>query len=170
MTPNGNLDGLPEMIKKLAESPEIAEIIKNAGIGEVREELQPPQEQKNESFSLPPDFMDKLPMVMAALQGSGIGVPQSETRGEKPQATQSAPKMPDMNEIAAKLPQVMSALSAMGVSGAGEHKPRSEDRNRKALLNALRPYMSDRKRGAIDTMLGMGSLAEIMKMLMGGEG
>jgi hypothetical protein len=169
MTQNSNFEGLPEMIRKLTESPEIAEIIKNAGItGE--QPSTPMQKPKNENAVLPDDIMDKLPMVIAALQNSGImSSSSSAAPKEEPKAQQTSNQMPDMNEIAAKLPQVMTALSAMGITSTDNHKPRSEDRNRKALLNALRPYMSDRKRDAIDTMLGMGSLAEIMKMLMGGD-
>ncbi len=174
MTNNGNFDGLPEMIRKLTESPEIADIIKNAGIGEAQPQSAEAQPQKNDSlggFSITPEMMEKLPAVMAALQGAGIGPqgPRTDTSQEAKPASGASPSNIDMNEIASKLPQVMSALSKMGVSGAGSHKPRSEDKNRKALLNALRPYMSDRKRDAIDAMLGMGSLAEIMMMLMGGE-
>ena len=168
MAQNSSFEGLPEMIRKLAESPEIADIIKNAGItgGQPSPKAEEP---KNENIALQGDIMDKLPMVMAALQNSGIMSAPPSAPKEESKAQPPSNQMPDMNEIAAKLPQVMTALSAMGVTSSDNHKPRSEDRNRKALLNALRPYMSDRKRDAIDTMLGMGSLAEIMKMLMGGD-
>ena len=164
MTQGDNFAGLPEIIRQLAQSPEIADIIKNSGIGQSEANASPKEEKpsKNESITLPPDIMEKLPLVMAALQGAGAV--QSQQKAEE-----SSVKMPDMNEIASKLPQVMSALSAMGISGAEGRKPRGEDKNRKALLSAIRPYMSDRKKGAIDTMLGMGSLAEIIKMLMGGD-
>lgn len=164
MTSGGNFEGLPDIIKKLTESPEIADIIKNAGL---TQNEAPGDEPKTESgadgFNLSPEMMAKLPSVISMLQGMGIGSSPATSQ------TEHSAQGVDMNEIAAKLPQAMSALSSMGI-GSGPHKSRGEDKKREALLKAIRPYMSERKRGAIDTMLGFGSLAEIMMMLMGGEG
>jgi len=164
MTSGGNFEGLPDIIKKLTESPEIADIIKNAGLAQSETPKdEPKSESASEGFNLSPEMMAKLPSVISMLQGMGIGSNPAPSQAEQGE------RSVDMNEIAAKLPQAMSALSSMGI-GSGPHKSRGEDKKREALLKAIRPYMSERKRGAIDTMLGFGSLAEIMKMLMGGEG
>ncbi|MBR4071484.1 MAG: hypothetical protein IKK26_02905 [Clostridia bacterium] len=166
MTNGGNYDGLPEIIKKLTESPEIADIIKNAGLSKTEDETVPKAEDSSENFGLSPEMMAKLPSVISMLQGMGIGSVQSanQTSGESTQKTPSV----DMNEIASRLPQAMSALSSVGI-GNKIHKGTGEDKKRQALLKALRPYMNERKRGAIDAMLGFGSLAEIIMMLTGGE-
>lgn len=158
MTSGGNFDSLPDVIKNLMESPEIADIIKNAGLAS--NEKQPVNEPspKEEGFSLSPEMMAKLPSVISALQGMGIG--SSKSGGGRDI---------NVNDIASRLPQAMSALSSMGIGEVPKRSARGEDKNREALLKALKPYMGERKRGAIDTMLGIGSLAEIMKMLMGGQ-
>ncbi len=168
MTSGGNFEGLPDIIKKLTESPEIADIIKNAGLSKNEAEAAPKPDNNAEGLGLSPEMMAKLPSVISMLQGMGIGQNQNVNVGseEKPQPSPSV----DMNEIASRLPQAMSALSSVGIGTKNHHKGGSEDKKREALLKALRPYMSDRKRGAIDTMLGFGSLAEIIMMLMGGEG
>lgn len=167
MTSGGNFEGLPDIIKKLTESPEIADIIKNAGLQQKEEPKEEPRaETANEPFNLSPEMMAKLPSVISMLQGMGITGEQSRQSSEQ-KISESAPSV-DMNELAAKLPQAMSALSSMGI-GSGVHKAHREDKKREALLKAIRPYMSERKRVAIDTMLGFGSLAEIMMMFLGGE-
>ena len=158
MTSSGNFEGLPDIIKKLMESPEVADIMKNAGLASEEERHSEKPQPREESFSLSPEMMAKLPSVISALQGMGIGPAKGESGGNI-----------NMNDIASKLPQAMSALSSMGIGDAPKHSVRGEDKNREALLKALKPYMSSRKRDAIDTMLGLGSLAEIMKMLMGGQ-
>lgn len=168
MTSGGNFEGLPDIIKKLTESPEIADIIKNAGLSKSEPEPAPKPDNNTEGFGLSPEMMAKLPSVISMLQGMGIGQTQSSIQesGEKPHPSPSV----DMNEIASRLPQAMSALSSVGIGNKNHHNGSSEDKKRVALLKALRPYMSERKRGAIDTMLGFGSLAEIIMMLMGGDG
>ncbi len=157
MISGGNFEGLPDIIKKLTESPEIADIIKNAGLSQPEAASDEKIRQKEEAFSLSPEMMAKLPSVITALQGMGIGASKSDG-GEL-----------NTNDIASKLPQAMNALSSMGFGAQAKPTAHSEDKKREALLKALKPYMSPRKRGAIDMMLSIGSLAEIMKMLMGGE-
>ena len=71
-------------------------------------------------------------------------------------------------EIMAKLPQMMSALS--GISGISKKEesspsPTGKDSQRSALLKALRPYLSERRRSVIDGMLGMESVAKVLGTL-----
>ncbi len=160
MTSIGDFEGLPDVIKKLTESPEIADIIKNAGLSKAEGENPAKVENKPEGLGLSPEMMAKLPSVISMLQGMGIGASDGKS---------NAASSIDMNEIAARLPQAMSALSSVGVGVNQSRKGKGEDKKREALLKALRPYMNERKRGAIDAMLGIGSLAEIIMMLTGGE-
>ena len=71
-------------------------------------------------------------------------------------------------EILAKLPKVMSALS--GVSGLAASKgssasPSGKEGQRAALLKALRPYLSERRRSVIDGVLGMEGVAKVIGTL-----
>ena len=71
-------------------------------------------------------------------------------------------------EIMAKLPQMMSALS--GISGISKKEgsspsPTGKDSQRSALLKALRPYLSERRRSVIDGMLGLESVAKVLGTL-----
>jgi len=122
MTSGGNFEGLPDIIKKLTESPEIADIIKNAGLAQSETPKdEPKSESASEGFNLSPEMMAKLPSVISMLQGMGIGSNPAPSQAEQGE------RSVDMNEIAAKLPQAMSALSSMGI-GSGPHKSRGEHR------------------------------------------
>lgn len=157
---------LPEIVRNLMQSSEIAEIMKS--ISGAKEEVLPEKPQPAAS-PLPDDIMEKLPLVMNMLRGEAVNQPQMQTANQ----SSSSQGMPDMSSITAKLPQVISALSDSGIKPGGEGGMKLPafigDKNRKALLKALRPYMSDRKKNAIDTMISMNSMAEIMALLMGGE-
>ncbi|MBQ5332682.1 MAG: hypothetical protein J6K92_05435 [Oscillospiraceae bacterium] len=157
MTSDKDYDALPDIIKNLMGSPEIADILKS-----VRPTSEPAPDKKEQAdISLPPDLMDKLPQVISALRDAGIAAPQSTA--QKSDDPSSQPQL-DINDIESKLPQAMSMLS-----GIKSKTSTSGSKNRKALLTALKPYMNDRKRSAIDTMLSVDSMTEIMLMMMGGE-
>lgn len=109
-----NSGELPDVLSKLMTSPEIGNILsalKNDG------------EEKSEetgAFSLPPDFMEKLPSVMAALNGMGFG------------NSSPAPQPP---------------------------KKSSGGQQRKALLKALRPYLSPKRQSVVDGLLSLDGLS-----------
>ena len=77
-------------------------------------------------------------------------------------------------DILAKLPQMMSALSSMGIgapSPAGDDKKnasgntKSKNHQRKALLSALRPYMSEKRCAVIDGLIQFEGLWDILGAL-----
>lgn len=68
---------LPDEITKLMKSPEIAAIL--ASIGGENAAKSPPEAPPEEGFSLPPDFSEKLPAIMAALSAMGNGKESRET-------------------------------------------------------------------------------------------
>lgn len=179
MTNDRTFEGLPEIIRTIVQSDQMADILKGYGIGAPTEEEahkekpgEPEPSTPGDGFSIPPELMEKLPQIVSALRDSGISPPQQTTH--EPAEATPAQQMPPIGDIAAKLPQVMEALSGMGRgTAAGKTSapsPTSRDqRNRKALLSALKPYMNDRKRSAIDTMLSIDDMAEILKLMMGGK-
>ena len=150
MADSNRFEGLPDIIQSIIQSPEMADILQSIRPSEQREQETP---AKGGDFNIPPDLMDKLPQVIAALKGAGIA----------PEKKSSSEAQLDINDITSKLPRAMEML-------AGSDKGKSQDsKNRKALLSALKPYMNDQKRAAIDTMLSVESMTEIMMLLMGGE-
>ncbi|MBQ8475250.1 MAG: hypothetical protein IJ499_06285 [Clostridia bacterium] len=165
MAETDRMGALPEVIKGIMSSPEVAEIMKNFSSSPAGAE----SEKKEPAAAPQPlsdDIMDKLPLVMNMLRGMGGEPAQTPTK------TETSPPMPDISAISEKLPQVMSALSDSGIMSGkqGIKLPGFVgDKNRKALLKALRPYMNDRKKNAIDAMLSVNSMAEIMALLMGGD-
>lgn len=76
-------------------------------------------------------------------------------------------------EILSSLPQIMSALSGMGIgsppSDSVKHvtdkKEISKDGQRKALLHALKPYLSEKRCAVIDGLLQFESFSHILNAL-----
>ena len=71
-------------------------------------------------------------------------------------------------EIISKLPDIISAFGGMGGggrSGATGGEKKDQDR-RTALLLALRPYLSPRRREIVDYLIKMNKLGDVFKNLM----
>ncbi len=76
-------------------------------------------------------------------------------------------------EILANLPQMMSALSGLGIGsgsssedkGTPAKKETSRDNQRKALLCALKPYLSEKRCAVIDGLLQFESFSHILSVL-----
>ncbi len=75
---------------------------------------------------------------------------------------QSEPDKPAMSpELAGKLPDIIAALSG----GAKPDAAPSHADERQALLRALRPFMSERRKRAIDTITELGTVAGLARKL-----
>ncbi|MBQ4067481.1 MAG: hypothetical protein IJD22_07555 [Clostridia bacterium] len=70
-------------------------------------------------------------------------------------------------ELIARLPQIMSALSGAGRSSHSSHEDtgKDSDRRRKALLLALKPFLSQRRCAMIDGILQLEGLYGILGSL-----
>ena len=94
---------------------------------------------------------------------------QLQGKGEK---EQNPPAMPTITpEMMQKLPQMMSALAPL-VGGAGKEKSSGgsakegrEGEKRKRLLAALRPYLSDGRRDAVDQILKVTEMTDLLGTL-----
>lgn len=82
-----------------------------------------------------------------------------------------APAVPAITpEMMQKLPQMMSALAPL-VGGKGEGKSSggkkelNEGEKRKRLLSALRPYLSDNRRDALDQVLKVTEMTDLLGTL-----
>lgn len=63
-------------------------------------------------------------------------------------------------EILSKLPEIMSMLSA-GMSGGDEKKGASRMADRKRLLTAMKPFLSENRRNAVDSIVNIAGIADL---------
>ena len=94
-----------------------------------------------------------------------------QLQGKTPDAAEK-PAVPAITpEMMQKLPQMMSALAPL-VSGGGKSekadgggKGGDEGEKRKKLLAALRPYLNDSRRGAVDQILKVTEMTDLLGTL-----
>lgn len=118
-------------------------------------------------------------MSAEELQGAVQGILSNPAFGQilnqlqgKGEEEQKAPAVPAITpEMMQKLPQMMSALAPL-VGGAGKEKPSGggtkeghEGEKRKRLLAALRPYLSDGRRDAVDQILKVTEMTDLLGTL-----
>lgn len=70
-------------------------------------------------------------------------------------------------ELMAKLPQVMAMLKPMLGEGASTPEPRkgTPEENRNALLLALKPFLSKDRQHAVDAILRIAKLGNVLRQL-----
>ena len=94
-----------------------------------------------------------------------------QLQGKSGEEETKAPAVPAITpEMMQKLPQMMSALAPL-VGGKGEGKSSggkkelNEGEKRKRLLSALRPYLSDNRRDALDQVLKVTEMTDLLGTL-----
>ena len=108
--------------------------------------------------------------VQSILSNPAFGQILGQLQG-KGEEEQNPPAMPAITpEMMQKLPQMMSALAPlMGGKGegksSGSKKEINDGEKRKRLLAALRPYLSDNRRGAVDQILKVTEMTDILGTL-----
>ncbi len=132
MAENDFVESLSETVSRLMESPEVADIIASMGVpandGEKNEVGERPPAG---GIEIPPDIMEKLPSMISALSGMGIGSGGAVRKAEQ----QSSPN---------------------------EKPRRAGDKQRKALLSSLRPYLNPHRQNIIDNMLRIEGFAGLL--------
>lgn len=109
--------------------------------------------------------------VQSILSNPAFGQILGQLQG-KGEEEQNPPAMPAITpEMMQKLPQMMSALAPL-VGGAGKEKSSGgsakeghEGEKRKRLLAALRPYLSDSRRDAVDQILKVTEMTDLLGTL-----
>lgn len=109
--------------------------------------------------------------VQSILANPAFGQILGQLQG-KGEEEQKNPAMPAITpEMMQKLPQMMSALAPL-VGGAGKEKSSGgsgkeghEGEKRKRLLAALRPYLSDGRRDAVDQILKVTEMTDLLGTL-----
>ncbi len=112
--------------------------------------------------------------VSSILADPAFGRLLSELRGEGGEAAASAePAVPAVTpQMLEKLPQMMAALRPLvegGEKGQGKEAD-DEAARRKRLLSALRPYLSDKRRGAVDNILRITEMTDLLGNLDAAKG
>ena len=95
-----------------------------------------------------------------------------QLQGKSAEEEQKKPAVPAITpEMMQKLPQMMSALAPL-VGGGGKEsssgstgKGPGDGEKRKRLLAALRPYLSDSRRGAVDQILKVTEMTDLLGAL-----
>lgn len=137
MADNDFSQSLSETLSRLMESPEIAGIMSSlqgsaTANGNGNEADKEKAADAGSGISIPPDIMEKLPSVISALSGMGIG-----------------------------------STAPQGNIPKGQEKPKSTgDKQRKALLSSLRPYLNPHRQSIIDNMLRIEGLAGLLSSAM----
>lgn len=95
-----------------------------------------------------------------------------QLQGDSSQKESPKPAVPSITpEMMQKLPQMLSALAPLvgGGGGTGQsggpEKSENEGDKRKKLLSALRPYLSDNRRGAVDQILKVTEMTDLLGTL-----
>ena len=116
--------------------------------------------------NISPESLSKL--LSGLLNDSGTkSIPPA---GEKPSDSGDFSLPPELLE---KLPQVMSVLSGMGIGNNNGTKDTKgtvsashpASGNRKALLRALRPYLSPHRQAVIDSLISFEGISGILENL-----
>ncbi len=100
-----------------------------------------------------PDIAAKLPRIMEAL-----GPVMAEMRGEGGETAKTEEAADTSN---AQVPQIAQVLSA-----AGKNRPNSSSARRCALLKALEPYLSENRREAMEYIIKVTSLIDLLSEVM----
>ncbi|MBQ7336998.1 MAG: hypothetical protein IJW40_00935 [Clostridia bacterium] len=74
---------------------------------------------------------------------------------------------PQLLQVMGKLPAILSAVGGGGAAGHGnENVPQKKDTpDAQALLCALRPYLNERRRGAVDSMMQFWKIRALLRTI-----
>lgn len=109
---------------------------------------------------------DQVRALISSLQAPEKADPvQNDTADDAPASeTDASPSISP--ELLQKLPQVMSALSSLGTDAKPDAKSdKGRTADRKKLLLALKPFLSRRRREAIDSIIGIAGLSDILRLI-----
>ena len=126
--------------------------------------------QKSEPSALG-DIIGRLmsnPEIMSAIASMKGQSPPRETAPEENNESKANEESTETvsSDISSKLPEVIEALSPMLLGkGKGDGKPSPRDDRRICLLRAIKPYVSRGRSEAIDYMIQLSRVTELMKHL-----
>ena len=129
------------------------------------------QNDENTPSAGMPSLSDAIEKLMAnpeiiSMVASALGNPTVKEDTDKSESEQakavSAPTLPpDVGNILSTLSPLLSGVNKQG--GGKHHESTDSGKNREALLYALRPYISQGRREAIDYILQLSRVTELIK-------
>ena len=134
------------------------------------------KESKAPSSDALSDMIGRLmsnPELMSIIGSMAAKTPkpsEEESRSESYSAEAVSTAAPAFSENAARLPEMISALSPMlsGIASIKSNAPAKlspKDQRRVCLLEAIKPYVSRGRGEAIDYMIQLSRITELMKNL-----
>lgn len=103
--------------------------------------------------------------IMALAQSLGKSSPQEGEREEGPPPQQSSENSPDLSQIMGSLDPKMVQL---GMRLMKEYQ--QDDRQNTALLQALRPYLREERRGRLDKAVQIAKMSRLLRVALGSLG
>ena len=113
-----------------------------------------------------PELMSSIASAIGSVKAEPDAVAAEDTNSQPPQAP-PPPQMPDLGRLVSTLSPMLSSLSANG-SRQPSDQPEKHDRGtkkREALLCALKPYVSDGRKEAIDYIIRISQISDILKQV-----
>ena len=108
------------------------------------------------------ELVESLKESFSANAESGSSAEENTTaditpteQNEEPRPNPGIPKLSP--EIMAKLPEIMGMLSSS--EGGKKHNSKMEDRKR--LLTAMKPFLSEKRRHAVDSIVNIAGFADL---------
>ena len=103
--------------------------------------------------------------IMALAQSLGKSSPQEGEREEAPPPRQSSEEPPDLSQIMGSLDPKMVQL---GMRLMKEYQ--QDDNQNAALLQALRPYLREERRGRLDKAVQIAKMSRLLRVALGSLG
>lgn len=103
-----------------------------------------------------PELMKTISSVAGNIGGEHT---EDKSDAEKP-AEESSEGFTIPPELLAKLPQIMSSLSSK--KGEARKDEKGTENKRRALLSALKPFLSEKRRSLIDSLIQLEGLAGVL--------
>ena len=105
-------------------------------------------------------IMSQAPTDQAIKQNEDSSEPMPSTPEEKVTDTATPP---DMGSVMASLAPLMSSFAKNGSPKGDHNRPNDRAHDRKALLCALKPYVSNGRRDAIDYIIRISEISDIIR-------
>ena len=117
-----------------------------------------------------PEIMSTITSAIGNLKAQSEAPAQNTDNVSTDTETQSPPPIPDLSKLISTLSPMLSSLSPTNnEKSSGENKIASTQdngrREREALLCALKPYVSDGRKEAIDYIIRISQISDILKQV-----
>jgi len=112
------------------------------------------------------DAAEMVERLKASVENNGVKQADRVENTAKSEESSAVSSIIDSEQLAEKLPQVMSAIAPLIEQGTFAQAKRSESSGRRNdLLRALRPYLNDGRRGMIDKIMTLSRFTGVIDLI-----